>query len=85
MTDADGVPVRVSARCAVSAPPVQITVPGRTPEQVTAWTGPWPVTERWWDPDSTRRRARFQVVTGEGHAYLLTLEGGQWHTEATYD
>jgi protein ImuB len=85
VTDADGVPVRVSARCAVSAPPAQITVPGRTPEQVTAWTGPWPVTERWWDPDSARRRARFQVVTGEGHAYLLTMEGGQWHTEATYD
>jgi protein ImuB len=51
---------------------------------VTSWTGPWPCTERWWDPGQARRRARFQVATPEA-AYLLSVEGGQWSVEAVYD
>jgi protein ImuB len=52
---------------------------------VTAWTGPWPVAERWWDPDQARRLVRFQMVTDEGRAYLLALEGGRWQVEGVYD
>jgi protein ImuB len=52
---------------------------------VTAWTGPWPVAERWWDTGQARRLARFQVVTDDGLAYLLVLEGGRWRVEAVYD
>ena len=57
----------------------------RRPAEVVAWAGPWPVDERWWDPARHRRRARLQVVTADGVAHLLALEGGRWRTEATYD
>jgi len=40
--------------------------------------------ERWWDSGG-RRRARFQVSTADGGAYLLAREGRRWWVEATYD
>ncbi|MEV5751066.1 DNA polymerase Y family protein [Actinoallomurus sp. NPDC052308] len=83
VTGADGAPVTVSARCVVSAPPHQIEVDGRV-LPVTAWAGPWPARERWWDPARFRRRARFQVVTADGGARLLVVEGGRWYIEADY-
>ncbi|MFI0407347.1 DNA polymerase Y family protein [Actinomadura sp. 3N508] len=82
--DAAGEPVVVSARCEVSAPPAVLAVRGR-PAAITGWTGPWPADERWWDPDRSRRRARFQVTTDDGAAYLLAVEGGRWHIEGVYD
>jgi protein ImuB len=84
LVDAAGAPVVVSARCEVSAPPAALAVRGRT-AAVTGWTGPWPADERWWDPDRARRRARFQVTTDDGAAYLLAVEGGRWHVEGVYD
>jgi protein ImuB len=59
---ADGAPVGVTGRYAVTAPPAQIVVSGKPPRTVLAWAGPWPVEERWWDAAGARRRARFQVV-----------------------
>lgn len=53
--------------------------------RIVAWAGPWPVDERWWDPDAHQRLARLQVTSEEGVAYLLKLSGGQWWIEATYD
>jgi protein ImuB len=84
VADASGAAVVVSARCEVSAPPAVVTLGGRA-AAVTGWTGPWPADERWWDPDASRRRARFQVTTDDGAAYLLAVEGGRWHVEAVYD
>ncbi|MEU4822931.1 DNA polymerase Y family protein [Actinomadura sp. NPDC023710] len=84
LADASGAAVVVSARCEVSAPPATLSVRGR-PAAVTGWTGPWPADERWWDPAAARRRARFQVTTDDGAAYLLAVEGGRWHVEAVYD
>jgi protein ImuB len=84
VTDAGGAPVTVSARCVVSAPPCQVEISGRL-LPVTAWTGPWPARERWWDPARVRRRARFQVLTSDGRAHLLLVEGGRWYVEASYD
>ncbi len=52
---------------------------------VVAWAGPWPCDERWWDADGHRRRARLQVTTADGVAYLLAVESGRWAVEATYD
>jgi protein ImuB len=52
---------------------------------VVAWAGPWPLEERWWDPASARRRARLQVVTDAGTAWLVVLEAGAWRAEAAYD
>jgi protein ImuB len=83
VTDAGGAPVTVDARCAVSAPPYHVEIAGRR-LRVTAWTGPWPARERWWDPARTRRRARFQVVTDDGGAHLLVVEGSRWYAEAGY-
>jgi protein ImuB len=68
---------------AVSAPPRRIEIAGRR-LPVTAWTGPWPARERWWDPTGARRRARFQVITGDGEAHLLVFEAGRWRVEAGY-
>lgn len=83
VTDPAGDPVQVSARCTISGPPAMISVAGRPPARVTAWTGPWPAHENWWDPAQARRRARFQIVTDTA-AYLLTVEGGHWYAEAVY-
>ena len=83
--DEHGGPVRVTGRHAVSAPPARLAVDGGRPDDVTAWAGPWPVDERWWDPPAHRRRARFQVRVAAGAAYLLSVENGRWLVEAAYD
>lgn len=85
VTDAGGAPVSVSARCAVSAPPAYVAIGGGEPVAVSSWAGPWPAVERWWDPEHARRRARFQVATDDGRAFLLAVESGRWHVEAAYD
>jgi protein ImuB len=82
--DHDGAPVTVTGRGAVTAPPARLQVRGAT-EEVVAWAGPWPVDERWWDPVTARRRARFQLVTADGTARLLSVEAGRWWVEAIYD
>jgi protein ImuB len=82
--DGDGAPVRVDGRGTLSSPPARVRAGGRE-RRVTAWAGPWPVEERWWDPATARRRARFQVVTDDGIARLVVLERGQWSITAVYD
>lgn len=87
----DGWPVKVSRRGLLDAPPARLSVArsamGSLGPSVTiaSWAGPWPVEERWWDPASARRRARMQVVTTDGQAHVLAMEGGDWWLEATYD
>ncbi|QXC62840.1 DNA polymerase Y family protein [Aquihabitans sp. G128] len=83
--DAGGRPVGLTGRAEVTAAPASLARAGHAPVALTAWAGPWPVDERWWDPSAHRRRARFQVTTTEGIAHLLTLESGHWSIEATYD
>jgi len=85
VVDRDGKPVIVSGRGAASADPARVSVDGNAWSDVVAWAGPWPVDERWWDPTAHRRRARWQLVTAKGPAYLLAVEGGRWSVEATYD
>jgi protein ImuB len=85
VVDGDGRVVGVSGRGLVTAPPARLSVRGGRAVDVSAWAGPWPVDERWWDPPAHRRRARFQVLTADGQAHLLTIEGGRWWVEATYD
>jgi protein ImuB len=64
---------------------VRLSVAGGPWSTVTAWAGPWPVDERWWDDAAHHRGARWQVVTAEGTAHLLSQEGDRWEVEATYD
>jgi protein ImuB len=85
VADARGAPVTVSGRTEVSAAPATLALAGRAPVALTAWAGPWPVDERWWDPEHHRRRARFQVVDQHGGAHLLAVEAGSWWREAVYD
>jgi protein ImuB len=85
ITDGSGAPVTVTGRAQVSAPPAQVSIDGGPWLVVTAWAGPWPVAERWWRPRLARRRARFQLVTGDGAAWLAVVQDGRWLIEAKYD
>ena len=81
--------VVVTARGELSAVPARLSIPGRNDPQsgrgIVGWSAPWPCNERWWDPDSQRRRAWMQVSLDDGRALLLAAEGGRWWTEAVYD
>jgi len=84
LTDAEGAMVTVTGRGLASAPPVALGIRGRS-LPIVGWAGPWPVDERWWDTDDHRRRARFQILTDDGQARLVTLEQGQWWVTALWD
>src|SRR5215510_7182791 len=83
--DGSGTPVTVTGRGQLSAEPARLSVAGGRPIAITAWTGPWPVTERWWDPEHACRKARFQLVTADGGAWLAVVQDGRWLIEASYD
>jgi protein ImuB len=85
VTCASGEPVTVTGRAALSAPPAWLAIDGAPPLEITAWAGPWPVHERWWDPARVRRLARFQLVTRDGTAWLAAVENSRWIIEAAYD
>jgi protein ImuB len=85
IADSSGAEVTVTGRAQVSAPPARVSVSGGPWLEITAWAGPWPVTERWWRPRLARRRARFQLVTDDGTAWLAVVQDGRWLIEATYD
>jgi protein ImuB len=84
LRDPGGDPVEVSGRGAMTAAPAAISIEGGPPLLVTAWAGPWPLEERWWEGGG-RRRARLQVLLESGEAHLVTRESGRWWVEATYD
>jgi protein ImuB len=83
--DPAGDPVAVSGRYALSGTPTWLVTDGGERRPITGWAGPWPADERWWDPAHARRRARFQLVTGDGTAYLAAVEHGRWRLEGMYD
>ncbi len=85
VTDSAGEVVSVGGRAGLSAAPARLSVDGGPARLVTAWAGPWPVTQRWWDPPQACRQARFQLVTDDGHAWLAALQDGRWQIEARYD
>ena len=84
VVDAIGAAVTVTGRGSASADPARLSIDGGPWADITAWAGPWPVDEHWWTA-APRRRARWQVITADGRAHLLALEGGRWLVEATYD
>jgi protein ImuB len=85
VTDAAGAAVSVTGRAQLSAPPARLAAETGPPLAIVSWAGPWPVTERWWDPEQARRQARFQFVTADGTAWLAVLREGRWLVEASYD
>ena len=83
--DGSGASVRVTGRGEASSEPVSLRIGDRPPRRIVAWSGPWPVDERWWDAAGHHRLARFQVVTDDGVARLVVLERGRWKLAAVYD
>jgi protein ImuB len=88
----DGRQVTVSARGALSGPPSAFRLlpapqvaDSNKLHPITAWAGPWPVEERWWDADTENRLARFQLVTADGRAWLAAIQNTHWWIEASYD
>jgi protein ImuB len=85
LLDGHGEAVAVNGRGELSGPPCRLGVRGwPAPREITAWAGPWPVEERWWDPAARRRLVRMQVVTDEVDAWLVVLEQGQWWVTGEY-
>ena len=90
LLDAGGAPVVVSGRGEASAAPARLRC-AALPDgggAVTAWAGPWAHDLRWWDRVTRRRRALWQVVTGEDDdqvACLVVVEAGRAGVEAVYD
>ena len=85
VTGSSGTTVTVSGRGEVSADLAWLSVADGPALAITAWTGPWPVTERWWDPVQACRKARFQLVTVDGSAWLAMVKDSGWLIEARYD
>ncbi|MCS0498293.1 DNA polymerase Y family protein [Protaetiibacter mangrovi] len=83
--DARGRPVTIDDRGRVSAAPAVIVSQGGTRRDLTAWAGPWPLEERWWDPATARAAHRVQAVDASGCAWLLVLDGEGWWAEGRYD
>lgn len=84
VTDVAGASVTVGDRDALSAPPAILDAGGRR-MRIREWAGPWPISERGWDPLRRRRAHRFQVVDDDGGAWLLVVEEGEWRAEGRYD
>lgn len=82
---ADGLAVDLDDRGALSGTPSGFSTDGRTIVAVSAWAGPWPIQERWWDAANSRSASRFQFVDAAGLAWLLVLEDHRWWAEARYD
>jgi protein ImuB len=78
-------PVRVLANGMATSAVAWLALPGVPARAVTAWAGPWPADERWWDADEARRIVHFQAVDGQGNAYLIARHHGQWSLRGIYD
>lgn len=78
VVDDAGVVVGVSGRGAVLGTPRRVRLPNGDRRPVTGWAGPWPVEQRWWDPDRARRLARFQLLLDDGSLIEAAVEQQQW-------
>jgi protein ImuB len=83
--DAHGRVVTIDERGRMSASPAVIVSQTGTRRDLTAWAGPWPLEERWWDPSSARAVHRVQAVDVSGCAWLLVRDAEGWWAEGRYD
>ncbi|MGV8851360.1 MAG: DNA polymerase Y family protein [Rhodoglobus sp.] len=81
----DGSPVSVDERGHIAAEPARFATSGSRSRTLTAWAGPWPLAERWWEVGRPGQSWRFQAVDDTGCAWLLVLDDGGWWAEARYD
>lgn len=94
LLDAQGNPVRVTARGMFTAAPARLDGTGHQYRGgLSWWAGPWPVDERWWDQaEQSRagRTARAQVLVDSGAdepgtALLLCYRQRRWYLEGVYE
>lgn len=85
VVDGAGADVLLDEHGAISVAPQRLSVRGGRAVPITAWAGPWPVHERWWDAAAHVSLARFQIVTADGVARLVATGEGRWWVEGTYD
>ncbi len=99
--DEHGRIVEVSGRGAVSAAPASLVIMDGDESSgwrrgsrraVTAWAGPWPIEQHWWEPSCHRRLAQFQVLAIDERqhdaveeAFLVIAEHRHWWVSARYD
>jgi protein ImuB len=85
LLDGQGHPIRVTSRGLFSADPARLTTRGRD-DRLRWWAGPWPVDERWWNPEHAKgRTARAQVLVEGGKALLLCFRQRRWYLEGIYE
>lgn len=87
--DAAGRSLEVGERGELSGRPVHVlgvpgTRAGQAAARVAAWSGPWPVSERWWTGEP-RHRVYLQVLLEEGPGALVAADGQGWWLEGVYD
>ncbi len=87
LLDAQGDPVRVSARGLFTAEPARLDGTPAHRGVLSWWAGPWPVDERWWDQQGSGRTARAQVlIDGDPpRALLLCYRRRRWCVEGVYE
>lgn len=88
LLDAQGNPIQVTRRALFSADPARLRFRSREEEPLRWWTGPWPVDERWWDPEGAGHRgrtARAQVLLDSERALLLCYRQRRWYLEGMYE
>ncbi len=83
--------IRIGSRGELSGDPTWLDT-GDGTRRVTAWAGPWPLRQRWWDPSEARRVDRIQLVDDHDQAWLLLYEQltsdpdeQPWSIEGRYD
>ena len=79
----DGTPVGVDQRGEATYAPAWIHLPGTGRRRIDAWSGPWPINQRWWR--KSRPMHRFQLIDNQSTAWLVICEGDTWWAEAHYD
>ena len=88
LLDSQGNPVQVTVRGLFSAEPARLDGAG-VRGALSWWAGPWPVDERWWDPEHARtgRAARAQVLIDGAppQALLLCYRQRRWYLEGVYE
>lgn len=82
--DSDGDMVSVTGRGEFTGVPATLVAADRA-RRVASWAGPWPVNERGWDPERSRRAHRCQIIDVTQTAWLVICENGDWRVEGRYD
>ena len=60
--DAAGQSVTITARGAVPTAPTRLALGSGAPVAITAWAGPWPVDDSWWNQTRNRSRPTDPVI-----------------------